>query len=149
MEVLPPSNELNGKKIAIFGLSANPPTGDQGHVGIVKFLVGLSIFDEIWILPVYIHQFSTKRDLEPFKNRIQMCKLCMENLSTDNCVVRILELEKVVNERIQATSISTFSHGTIDTIEFINQHVKCELHLIVGGDAYNDIAAEKWKDGLR
>ncbi len=48
--------------VCLFGTSANPPTGDGGHVGIVRALEALSrdelLFDEIRILPVYHHPFS-------------------------------------------------------------------------------------------
>ena len=61
------------RKVCLFGLSANPPTGMGGHAGIVSYLSsmksdvssstdedgrGQSLFDEIRVLPVYKHMFS-------------------------------------------------------------------------------------------
>jgi nicotinic acid mononucleotide adenylyltransferase len=48
------------QKICLFGLSADPVTGEQGHVGIVKELVRLDCFDEIWVLPVYKHTYEVR-----------------------------------------------------------------------------------------
>ncbi len=59
---------LKMKRVCLFGLSANPPTGNGGHVGIVKALSALPLhpqqensqekFDEIRVLPVYRHMFA-------------------------------------------------------------------------------------------
>ena len=46
------------KQVCLFGLSADPPTGDSGHTGIVKALAAMDEFDEIRVLPVYRHNFS-------------------------------------------------------------------------------------------
>ena len=56
------------KRVCLFGLSANPPTGNGGHIGIVKALSALRLhpqqensrekFDEIRVLPVYKHMFA-------------------------------------------------------------------------------------------
>jgi nicotinic acid mononucleotide adenylyltransferase len=49
------------KKICLFGLSADPPTGYGGHVGIVQALKQMGEWDEIWVLPVYRHTFAVRR----------------------------------------------------------------------------------------
>lgn len=66
------SNTKNGTKrrrICLFGLSADPPTGEGGHVGIAKALATLRseddndekwAFDEVRVLPVYRHTFSVR-----------------------------------------------------------------------------------------
>jgi hypothetical protein len=48
--------------ICLFGLSADPPTGTGGHVGIVQALVDHTHprFDEIHVLPVYRHTFAVR-----------------------------------------------------------------------------------------
>lgn len=52
----------------IAGTSANPPT--MAHRGIVQSLVAQQLFDEIWVLPVYQHIFSDKRNnLADFDDR--------------------------------------------------------------------------------
>ena len=56
------------RKICLFGTSANPPTGKGGHLGIVSFLAsntsvagGLD-YDEVHVLPVYVHMFDVSFD---------------------------------------------------------------------------------------
>jgi hypothetical protein len=64
------------RQVCLFGTSANPPTGDGGHTGIVKALSKLDSFHEIRILPVFRHTFASKRkQLESFHHRYNMCKL--------------------------------------------------------------------------
>ena len=53
------------RRICLFGLSADPPTGQGGHVGIAKALAelredGAFVFDEVRVLPVYRHTFSVR-----------------------------------------------------------------------------------------
>lgn len=59
-------------RILIYGLSANPPTGIHGHLGICAYFAAL--FDQVWVLPVYQHIFSTKSHLIPFEHRFTMCQ---------------------------------------------------------------------------
>jgi hypothetical protein len=64
------------RQVCLFGTSANPPTGDGGHTGIVKALSKLDSFHEIRILPVFRHTFASKRNqLESFHHRYNMCKI--------------------------------------------------------------------------
>jgi nicotinic acid mononucleotide adenylyltransferase len=71
------------KRICLFGTSANPPTGTEGHAGIVQALVSLRKFDEVRVLPVYSHTFASKRNqLLGFDHRIAMCELAMEGISS-------------------------------------------------------------------
>ncbi|CAN0395978.1 unnamed protein product, partial [Scytosiphon promiscuus] len=58
----------------------NPPTGRDGHSGMVDYFVNLGRFDEIWVLPVYQHMFSAKRSAmaergaPTYEDRIEMCR---------------------------------------------------------------------------
>lgn len=78
---LPKVTYLNGEIIGLFGLSANPPSGLEGHVGIVRYLVQSNLFSEVWVFPVYQHMYQSKRVMESYDHRIEMCRLCMVNLS--------------------------------------------------------------------
>lgn len=68
---------MNEKRVVLFGLSANPPTGLGGHMGIASYFSSISVrrafrlglFDEVWILPVYRHAYSSKRHLESYEDR--------------------------------------------------------------------------------
>ena len=48
------------KLICLFGLSADPPTGYGGHVGIVQTLQQQNQWDEIWVMPVYRHTYKVR-----------------------------------------------------------------------------------------
>jgi nicotinic acid mononucleotide adenylyltransferase len=52
------ASSKNVRRIALYGLSADPPTGHGGHVGIVQALVNMPLFDEVHILPVYRHTYQ-------------------------------------------------------------------------------------------
>jgi hypothetical protein len=114
-----PSNgrSTSRRQVCLFGLSADPPTGRGGHLGIAKYLASssssslssLSVFDEVRILPVYRHMYSTKRNNQtPFHHRVHMCKLNFENdVNDDNvdssshkeAVVVVSEAERICFER--------------------------------------------------
>ena len=71
------------KRICLFGTSANPPTGASGHSGVIRALVELQRFDEVRILPVYRHTFSSKRhQLLGFDHRVAMCERLIDELPT-------------------------------------------------------------------
>jgi hypothetical protein len=81
------------RTVCLFGLSADPPTGAQGHVGIVRALQQLNEWDEIWVLPVYRHTFMVRY------TRLMMCagslhaewafagELLQTNYGTDHSVL--------------------------------------------------------------
>jgi len=152
-------------RIGIFGTSANPPTGDVGHCGLLRYMVSTGKFDEIWVLPVYIHMFAAKRNLESFEHRVAMCKLCMEPLSTPNCTVRVLALEKHVFEQaLEEYNLKQQHHkqqqvqqqqqvpqpriGSIDIVRFIKNKYKNieEVHLILGTDTCRDLLKGTWRE---
>ena len=70
------------KRVGLFGLSANPPTGCMlthpiiGHSGIINALS--SLFDEVWVLPVYKHIYSSKNHLISYEHRLNMCHLAFK-----------------------------------------------------------------------
>lgn len=142
------------RDIALFGLSANPPTGSTGHVGIIRALAAGGSFDEVWVAPVYIHIYASKSNMAPYADRIAMCKLCFEPESTEQCSVVVLDIEREVFEWTAANTGggggSGNTTGTIDVIMYIKQkHTDVNIHLILGGDTFQDLAAGKWKDSER
>jgi nicotinic acid mononucleotide adenylyltransferase len=83
MESMSNNTTVRRRQICLFGTSANPPTGSGGHVGIVQALSALNRFDEIRVLPVYQHTFSSKRNqLVKFEHRVNMCKIAFEVIPT-------------------------------------------------------------------
>jgi hypothetical protein len=52
---------LRHHRVILFGLSADPPTGNGGHAGIIKALLKVNeLADEIRVLPVYRHPYSVR-----------------------------------------------------------------------------------------
>jgi nicotinic acid mononucleotide adenylyltransferase len=136
--------------VALFGLSANPPTGHIGHQGIVRFLVQTGLFHEVWVLPVYQHMFASKRSMEPYEHRVQMCHLCMDDESSSECNVRVMQIEKYAAEYYAKKEGPEFRVGTVDILDYI--HEQCpglDLHLVLGTDTYKDLIARKWKQSDR
>lgn len=104
---------MTKKKVCLFGVSANPPTGNNGHVGIVTALINLNVYEEIRILPVYRHAFCSKRDqLVDFSHRAAMCELAFLRLNTTGTTKRYSDtkaapaakLAKVVVSRAEERS---------------------------------------------
>lgn len=141
---IPPYSELHGTNIAIFGLSANPPTGYTGHMGIIKYLHDCSsMFDEIWILPVYQHIFNSKRHMESYEHRLNMLQLCVDaivhdsnniGITTDTttitrrqCKLRVLKLEKAASEYYHTLNGDEYRVGTIDVLDYINMYYTSDI----------------------
>lgn len=137
----------------MFGLSANPPTGDTGHVGIVRSLVASSQFVEIWVMPVYVHIYEAKRNLVSYEHRMEMCRLAMEGESTATCTVKVTDTEKDVYEwccKNRENRNTVVRVGSIDVLSHIQRkHPDIDLHLVLGADTFTDLAAGKWKDSNR
>ena len=105
------------RRVCLFGTSANPPTGSGGHSGIVVALASLRLpptpdganiaakdgmannpplqlaFDEVRVLPVYQHMFSSKRrqqqlSCDPstgqptYDDRLEMCRLAFGHIAS-------------------------------------------------------------------
>lgn len=145
-------------RIALFGISANPPTGLHGHQGMVRRLCQTEMFDEVWIIPVYTHIYPEKRRLlSDFECRMDMCRLCFEEESTPMTTVKVLPIEKDAFQlRNSSTECnggdSTIYLGTIDIIDYIRE--KCcneedTLTIVLGGDTFMDLINEKWKQSRR
>ena len=140
------------RNIGIFGLSANPPTYLGGHGGIVKYFVDLKEFDELWILPVYRHSFSSKRYLERYEHRVAMCELNFEHLSSADCPVRVMPLERdvyssLVHRNNLTGDLAPIRMGSVDVLLWVRERLPSgsRVSLILGGDTYRDLAGGKWK----
>lgn len=97
------------RKVCLFGLSANPPTGHGGHGSIVSQLASLrcddssttedaaaTLFDEVRVLPVYKHMFSVKRDQAAFHHRLEMCRLTFKDIPN----VEVSDQERTLFEHV-------------------------------------------------
>ena len=88
-----------GTRVCVYGLSANPPTGEGGHATIVAHL--RRMFDEVWVLPVYRHAFESKSNLAPYDHRVRMCELAfglgnMTEQQRRTEKVKVLDVERAV-----------------------------------------------------
>lgn len=131
---LPASSELKGKRIAIYGLSANPPT--IAHRNIIAHLCSQRLFDEIWVLPVYQHIFDSKRGLESYEHRVAMCEISLTDTTgtgryaqENDTLVRISKLEKIVynaNQMPVNTPMSIDINGSNSSTKSTSDSMKSE-----------------------
>lgn len=134
----------------LFGLSANPPTGDGGHAGIVRWAATKDRFeeldgpvDQVWVLPVYIHAFEEKRSMPSFEHRLRMAELNFDGLEgVEEGKVRVLPTERDVYQEQPGERV-----GTIDVVRALTAtHPDRRFALLLGEDTYEDLSAGKWKE---
>ncbi|GMF29697.1 unnamed protein product [Phytophthora fragariaefolia] len=142
---------MGPREVLLFGLSANPPTGAAGHMGVVSHC--RDMFDEIWLLPVYQHIYSSKRQLAPFEHRVEMCRLALETLQRGDgggATLRVAQEEREMFELAAAAcdSPEQLRLGSFDLVQFLRRRYRdASFSLLLGGDTYADLLAGKWKRG--
>ena len=133
------------KSVCIFGLSANPPTGLLGHQGIVKLLVSLGKYDEIWVCPVFHHAFPSKRNLAPFEDRLEMCRIAFERLGGPKCRVVVHDTERAVFLKFNDGDHAKKDSGTAELIsELTSNYPDINFSMVLGADSYHDLISGKW-----
>ena len=135
--------------IALFGLSADPPTGRSGHAGLIEYLIKTNVYSEIIILPVYNHAYDSKKGLQSYEHRLRMCKLNFECYSTPECPVMISELEKdLTHTHNYDPSLGVESKlGTYDIVSYyLSIYPEKIVHLVLGADTFNDLVRGRWKE---
>ena len=140
------------RQVCLFGTSANPPTGDGGHKGIVKALSQTlgDRFDEIRVLPVYRHTFARKRNiLASYEHRMNMCRCAFENIPkivVSNAEHKSFQrmaakLEMKNEEEIQALRV-----GTADLLDMLlEEEPDTDFSFCMGSDTFMDLTAWKWR----
>jgi nicotinic acid mononucleotide adenylyltransferase len=129
------------KRVLLFGSSVNPPTGDGGHRGICKYFADKREFDEIWILPVYIHSFENKSALE-FHYRMELCKLNFENLSNESCKVIVQDFEK---RYAIENGGKLYTAGMLKKLR--KEYPSYDFHWFMGWDTFIDLLSFNRKNG--
>lgn len=149
------------RQVCLFGTSADPPTGEGGHLGIVRALAATSSIDddcssssidEVRVLPVYQHQFQNKRNrLGPFEHRYNMCQLAFRAVPK----VVVSDCEKRCFEQLLAKSqhndggedlSSTLRVGTADLLDMLLQEEPdTDFYFAMGADTFMDLTDWKWK----
>ena len=141
------SSSETKKRVAIFGSSVNPPTGDLGHRGIILALISTGLFEQILINPVYKHMFAAKRGLLSFEHRYRMSELNF----LDTCTSTGIETTVIVSD-VERTCVEGKIHegescGTNDILNYLrDKHPEKQFDLVLGFDGFKDLIAGKWKN---
>lgn len=106
------------KRVAVFGGSFNPP--HIGHTEILRWLSGPQKFDEVWVIPCFIHPLG--KHLIGFDERLGMCEAAFSKLSLP---IRILEVERELGG--ESRTLRTLEH-------LLKEYPDVSLSLVVGGD---------------
>lgn len=123
-------------RIALFGSSFDPPTGLGGHAGIVRYLAGR--FSKVWLVPVFQHPFSAKKQNVSFEDKLAMLRVAFEPLGSK---VRVCDVER---EMFLERNGEVF--GTLDVLEHLQrQHPLERFVLVMGGDTLLDLGNGKWR----
>jgi nicotinate (nicotinamide) nucleotide adenylyltransferase len=145
------------RTVLLFGTSANPPTGLQGHAGIVRWAATEAHVrfpqtteavraDEVWVLPVFHHPFTEKHRMPSFEDRLAMAHLAFDRLSGAEGRVFIKDTERTVHLEAASRSKDAWA-GTIDVVRhLIREHPSTRFALLLGQDTYRDLATGKWKE---
>ncbi|KAL7546917.1 hypothetical protein ACHAWF_010243 [Thalassiosira exigua] len=134
------------KRVCLFGTSADPPTGEGGHLGIGRHLASMD-FDEVRVLPVYRHMFGNKRGKQaPFQTRVEMCRLLFKDVPK----VCISEAERICFERasegLGEDEKSSLRIGTADLLDMLTtEEPDVDFTLAFGSDTFIDLTSGKWK----
>jgi nicotinic acid mononucleotide adenylyltransferase len=125
-----------------------------GHGDIVRSIARSGHFDEVWVVPVYRHPYTTaaKSRLEDsYEHRLRMCELGLCGGGTPSCPVVISRIEEEVFSYLAKQPVAPLRIGTIDTIDYLIRKFEgsIQFHLVLGSDAYGDLRAGKWKHSER
>jgi nicotinate (nicotinamide) nucleotide adenylyltransferase len=133
------------RRIALFGASFDPPTGDAGHGGIVRYLA--AHFPEVWLIPVFQHPFTTKRkrvEHTGYASRLEMLRLQFQDVSN----VKIKESERDFYDKRERDGLvgDALIFGTYDLIEYLREeNPTCVFSFVMGGDTLVDLFNGKWR----
>ena len=149
--------------VALFGLSADPPTGRGGHLGIVRWCADeLRVpsargskrrrgVDEVWVLPVYRHIYGAKREMTPYGHRLAMAHLQFDGLDT-RVPVRVVEAERETYEEAVAAARARGEDpagvrvGTYDVVRHLEAtNPGTRFVLVLGADTWADLRSGKWR----
>jgi nicotinate (nicotinamide) nucleotide adenylyltransferase len=134
---------LKNKKVLLFGLSGNPPTGESGHRGIIRYIEKSKLYDEIWILPVYEHTYNSKKNLLSYETRIELCRLNFNDFRS----CKVLRIEEDLFEYYKKISNKEEAIGTIKLLKYLNiKNKNIDFTFCLGCDTFNDLLLGKWFD---
>jgi len=114
------------KRIGLLGGSFNPV--HLGHVLVATYAASIGRFDEILIMPTYVHVNGKK--LIDYEHRVKMCELAFGYIPN----VKVSRIERV---------LPTPSY-TIQTIKYLQETEPASYRLIVGSDIIENTSS--WGD---
>jgi nicotinate-nucleotide adenylyltransferase len=120
-----------GKTIAVFGGSFNPP--HVAHQLVALYVLETQAVDELWFVPTYTHPFG--KDLAPYTERVEMCLVASRPLGARVHVMR--------TEEELARKPGFIANRTLDLLQHLELlHNGARFRLVIG----SDILAEtpKW-----
>jgi nicotinate-nucleotide adenylyltransferase len=117
-----------GARVALLGGSFNPP--HIAHALLAHAALAASDADAVWVLPCASHPFG--KDLAPFDDRVQMCRLAFRHLGA---AVSIVPIES----RLPAPSF------TVQTLRAIKEErADLALRWIAGSDILGEL--HMWRE---
>lgn len=111
-------------RVALFGGSFNPP--HVAHQMVALWALETQEIDELWFVPVYRHAFG--KDLAPFEDRIEMCRLATKRFGEQ---VKVIDAEK-----------DNASGRTYDLVNQLRTNSSHSFRLLVGTDILKE--KDKW-----
>jgi len=158
--------------VAVYGMSADPPTDVGGHGSVVRALVKTGSFDEILIVPVYEHAFAHKREnmrgTASYEARCDMCALAFDGARAEgeekddddddgddadggskSARIVVSQAERRVSERYARGEASTSKPGSTAALMALLRMEKPDADFVIciGEDAFDDLLAGKWHKG--
>lgn len=117
--------EGSSLRVAVFGGSFNPP--HVAHLLAAVYALATAPIDRVLVIPVFQHPFA--KELAPFADRLEMCRLALE---------WIPQVEvSTVEQELGGESL------TLRTVEHLRAaHPSFSLRLLVGADVLSDLP--KW-----
>ncbi|XXT22935.1 nicotinate (nicotinamide) nucleotide adenylyltransferase [Sorangium sp. So ce429] len=118
----PASRAPEGRRVAVFGGSFNPP--HVAHVLAATYAISVAPVDEVLVVPVYRHPFS--KELAPFEHRLAMCHLALGWLPR----VSVSAVERELGG--ESLTLRTLEH-------LAAAHPGWSMRLLVGADVLPDL----------
>ncbi|CAN5651483.1 nicotinate (nicotinamide) nucleotide adenylyltransferase [soil metagenome] len=118
-------------RVALFGGSFNPP--HVAHQLVALYVLETCAIDELWFVPTFVHPFH--KELAPYDDRIEMCKLAVRALGARAKVSRA--------EETLANKPGFVSSRTLELVEMLReQHPERQFRIVIGGDILAE--THKW-----
>jgi nicotinate-nucleotide adenylyltransferase len=120
-------------RILLFGGSFNPP--HLGHTAAISWALQTGRWDQIWVVPVFVHPYPEKANLIPYLHRVNMC------LQTFQCpMVQVTEMERRVHEELGGDG----AVRTAELLRYLKARYQDTFGLLMGSDAYDDLQRGRW-----